>query len=363
MIKCEIDFNLKNASIYMDDCFLETKSFEDLSFKKETSIDFKNCNDLYLINKISIYLKLKYNAKDVDTIFIIDNKDIYDLLKPNGMLINKLSKSAKKSITNNELKLILGSTLFEINSMKNVDLILQEVKNMKGDDDMINNKINNNFNTEKKDSAFDVDSDFSFDLDSTIDEFNIDDDINLDNNIDLLSLDLINNDENLNLDKIAPDYSTNIYESNEDVPHEKSYIEENDIKYEKEIKDNFNLEKKYSLDNDIKNSQNNNLKDTPIQNIKFKKQDDLKDELLKEFKNMEKYIDEQIAFLEKQSNELEDENSKLKFNINDLNIDEETLINNFNKIMEIRLRLKVIKKSCKIYNNMKSQLIDELSKF
>lgn len=382
MIKCDIDFNLKNASIYIDDCFLETKSFSDLSFKKETNIDFKNCNDLYLLNKVSIYLKLKYNAKEVDTLFIINSKYMYELLKPDGTLIQKLTKSKKKSISNNELKLILGATLFELNTIKNVDLILKE-ENDKGDDEMFNNNINEDFNLEDNDSKFnldnnsefDLDGDFDFDLDSTINE------LDFNKNIDLspLTLNINDNDIKLNddLNQKNVENSVEIFDFENNSSQDINSIQDNNITYIEENNtttieendittienNNVNLQEETILDENTGVSSTNNSANNININIKTATQEDLKNELLKEFKNMEKYIDEQISFLEKQSKELENENSKLKLNINDLNIDEEIIIESFNKSMEIRLRLKVIKKSCKIYNNIKSQLITELTKF
>lgn len=385
MIKCNIDFNIKSASIFIEDNFIETKSFDDLSYKKETSKDFKICNDLYLINKISIYLKVNYNAKEVDTLFIIDNKDVYKLLKPDNILIKKLTKSMKKDISNNELKLILGSTLFEMNSIKNIDLVLCESDNMKGDENMFNNIndiTNNNFNLKSKDSTFNLDDDFDFDLDSPLEptkssseidfsndfEFDLGDDISIlpfspsDSNTSILPSkeDDSNKNDADNLDLIIDENENETIEdeNNELIDEENSrysFVEEDstlndDSSSIKELTSN-NAEEDLS-----KNDESSGIKIT-------NRNDDLKIELLEEFKNLENYINEQIDSLEEQSKKLEDENSKLKLNFNDLNIDEETIIKNFNKSMEIRLRLKVIKKSCKIYNNIKTQLEDELSKF
>ena len=378
MIKCSIDFNLKNASIFIDDCFIETKSFNDLNFKKETSTEFKICNDLYLINKISIYLKLKYNAKEKDTLFIIDNDDIYKLLKPDNVLIKKLTKSMKKNILNNELKLILGSTLFEMNSIQNVDLILQETKNMKGDDSMLNNTSVNDFNL-KEEVEFDLDEDFDFDLDAPIEpakkdttesSFSEDFSFDLDDDISLSPFNLTNNNSSeLNsLDTYEVDSESIIdnktYLNNEVIIEDnvEEKLKDEEVNIEEELKDEeINSISEESLNNNLEESVTKN--DEVSVNENTKKQDALRVELLKEFENMERYLDEQIDSLQKQSKNLEDENSKLKLNFNDLNIDEEIIIANFNKSMEIRLRLKVIKKSCKIYNNIKTQLEDELSKF
>lgn len=380
MIKCNIDFNLKSASIFIDDNFIETKSFNDLSFKKETSVEFKNCNDLYLINKISIYLKIKYNAKEIDTLFIINNENIYNLLKPNNILIKKLTKSMKRDITNNELKLILGSTLFEMNSIKNIDLILREKENVKGDESMFDNDVlKNNFNLKSKKTEFNLDGDFdfNFDLETPIesiknnDAVDLDGDFNfdLDDEISIPSFDsnsdnIIDEINTLDLNEVK---SEKIVEGELNQKEDNRYnsIQEDSIKNNKHDLKEANEDNDFTSENptvnDLKRDSAKNKKDS--KDKKAKKHDDLKTELLKEFEKMENYIDEQIISLEKQSKNLEDENSKLKLNLNDLNIDEEIIIENFNKSMEIRLRLKVIKKSCKIYNNIKTQLKDELSKF
>ena len=394
MIKCSIDFNLKNASIFIDNRFIETKSFNDITFRKETNIEFKICNDLHLINKISIYLKLNYNAKETDTLFIIDNKDIYNLLKPNDILIKKLTKSMKKSLSNNELKLILGSTLFEMSSIQNVDLVLQEKKNMEGDGSMFNNTLSSNFNLEKKESEFDLDGDFDFDLDAPIEpvknnnesDFSDDFDFDLDDDISLLPFNSTNDDNNVNEINNESSFDNKPNLNNKDNIEDEVIVEDNKDNIEDEVivednKDNIEDETKHEKYNFISEESiledksvleeplNDNSEKCLAKNDKGsnaenpKKHDDLKAELLKEFENMEKYIDEQIDSLEKQSKNLENESSKLKLNFSDLNVDEETIIANFNKSMEIRLRLKVIKKSCKIYNNIKIQLKDELSKF
>lgn len=419
MIRCNIDFNLKEASIYKNEAYIETKSFANLNYKKETSDDIACCNKLSLINKLSIYLKIEHGAKEVDTLFIISDESIYKLLKPNDMLIKKLTKSMKREIKNNELKLILGSTLFEMNSIKNVDLHLCQNNNtLKGDGSMFSSNFSeiskNTFNLKKKKTSFGLDGDFDFDFDDSPEsnkemelpeDFGIEskdgfkfepedssnfrpkDNLNfeLDNSFefeseDELSLESLNDtiyNENISnsredglLDNFEDDFSFNKDENTiSDINEEKLIHAKDDFYDNLNINNEENLED-ITLDNSIINieeeidkSENQNINTNIFNNKNIDVNDDLKISLLKEFENMEKYIDEQINSLEEQAKELESKNLNLKLNFNDLSIDENLIIENFNKSMEIRLRLKVIKKSCKIYSNIKAQLKNEISTF
>ena len=101
----------------------------------------------------------------------------------------------------------------------------------------------------------------------------------------------------------------------------------------------------------------------PLNTLSANKVDNnLEIQLTKELETMNKYITEQLESLNRQYKELE-ESANLTINLSNLDMDDEDLIEQFNKGMEIRLRLKVIKKSSKIYSNLKEQLQGELSKF
>ena len=515
MILCNIDSSLKKINIFKNDELVEAKSFDEIQFKEEADLDAKTYNCLKLLSKASLYLKLNHNAKNEDCLIMIDNEDLYKLLKPNDVIINKLSKSMKKNIKNNELKFLLGSTLSELQSVQNVDIQLNTKDIMKGDDTMLKNtsitgsglslknfkpiKLNLDSNEEISDNVteslesvnplqdnINMESSFSFEIDEnknglfnldndTINEpklnnslsfntdiedsingmfstntntelnfdnnsiFNIDEEINLNNNLDnYSSTNLYENEESnsngaINFDnnlELNNDLSSTIDMSN-DLSFDMSYIDiENDLSINmkeesidesaemnanlemdtnddlsSDLDNELNLDSILSLNDDKDENENlNNIvehievptlnleeeeiifeekateeidenlieettsemftkEENKISSTTTEKATSFENQLAKELSNMEAYIDEQLNSLNEEYKKLEEENLNLAINLNDLNIDEDVIIESFNKSMEVRLRLKVIKKSCKIYTNLKKQLQNDLSKF
>ena len=470
MIICNIDSEKKEISIFKDNYLAETKCFDELDYKKESNEDIKICNILKLINKSSIYLKTAYNSKEEDTKFVIDNKKLYDLLKPNNILINKLSNSMKKNIKNNELKILLGSVLFELHNIKNIDIELYIDDDTKGDDDiMFGNtsitgngmslknfkpmKINtnesfnlnkdsddnysfdtnsgnqreslnleDNFSLDINDDDFTSGDNFSFDfneekpntglgneslnIDDALkeDEFNLASNDNLNNysrldsksndEFNLGSNDL-NNEFNLNSESLDSNFSlsslgggkskvikknsstvisnsiedslNNIYTMTEDSLNKKDNetLEIDSLNINNDLKEEIEVEEKTELNVISNNDDKLVTAEKNISTLSFdeeKTNNDLETQLTKELSNMEKYIGEQLESLNSQYEKLKN-NSDLSIDLGDLEISDEELIEKFNKGMEMRLRLKVIKKSCKIYTNLKDQLQGDLSKF
>lgn len=387
MIKCYIYSNLKKIDIYINEELKDVMSFEDLRFKKESTSEDKAINVLKMMNKLSVLIKLKYEAKETDTTIVLDNDYIYKLLKPNDSLIAKLTKSMKKNIKNNELKLLLGSTLYEMSTIQNIQIEINNKNYTEEEDNMLKNKNksidtleeNNlsslDFNSNKEsDFLFDLEDDFSFDLNEedsdTKDE-------------ESFSFDL--NEEN-NEASIEEDFSTNLNDDNEEEYSDFSIdlSEDEDIEKKDDTSSNLNIENEDDtiIDSNFINLEQNDNLDIKIENKNITEEDenttkesednsmnlvknknsDLKSQLVEEFAYIEKYIDEKINNLNKISEELKNEYESKNINIGDLSIDEEVIVENFKKCMEIRLRLKVIKNSCRIYTNMKKQLADDLSK-
>lgn len=495
MIICNINSDKKEVSIFKDNYLVEIKCFEELDYKKETNDDIKICNILKLVNKASIYIKTKHNAKEEDTKIVIDSKQVYNLLKPNDVLINKLSNAMKKSIKNNELKILLGSVLFEIHNIKNVEVELYIENDLEGDDNMMFGNSNitgsgmslKNFKPMKLNSSESMDldnkeNDFSFDsnddyqkesltledtflFDSKEDELSFDyekeedlsieypddlkmqynEDLNADYNLDEYSLkedstinenyslvEDINTNEDIDnslnlettdfnnafsLDTLGIGKSSKVIkkDSSETLSNmanqkeesimsdgsainmiedafnlkQENYMDELQKEYEinsKKMKDLNTLNEYELINNDVVEEvvettivENNNViednnlieevtyeKNEPVQPLNIlntnKIDSNLETQLTKELENMERYISEQLESLNRQHKELE-ESSNLIINLSNLDMDDEDLVEQFNKGMEIRLRLKVIKKSCKIYANLKEQLQGDLSKF
>ena len=477
MIICNIDSEKKEISIFKDNYLAESKCFDELDYKKESNEDIKICNILKLMNKSSIYLKAVYNSKEEDTKFVIDNKKLYDLLKPNNTLINKLSNSMKKNIKNNELKILLGSVLFELHNIKNIDIELYVDDDAKGDDDIMfgntsitgngmslknfkpmkintnenfdlnkenNNeyslgasndnqreslKLEDNFSLDINDDDFGSSNDFTFDLNegslnlnnheeklnednqslsldvediSKKDEFNLNSEFNLESKLD-------DNEFNLESNKLSDEFNLNSEDksfdnnfslsnliggkskvikknpstvtsnpmenllNNEPIISDEPIIAEDSLsKYDNKALETTTLNEDYKLEEveikeNVMTNDNNKLATTEknISTLSFdeeKTNNDLETQLTKELSNMEKYIGEQLESLNSQYKKIEN-NSDLSIDLSNLDISDEELIEKFNKAMEMRLRLKVIKKSCKIYTNLKNQLQGDLSKF
>lgn len=384
MLKCYIYSDLKKSDIYIDGELKETMKYEDLNFKKELTSEDKTINILKMMNKLSVYIKLKYNAKEKDTIIILDDDYIYKLVKPHNSLIAKLTKSMKKNIKNNELKLLLGSTLYEMTTIQNIQIEINNKKYTEEEDNMFNNKNistleDNNLNSlnvsskKESDFSFDLEDDFSFDLnDNDIKEeddfFSIDlndndikeedDDFSMDLNED----DIKGEDDNFSIDlndnkhiELKEDTLSDLNTENKDDIMEKTNFtnpeQNNDL--DRTTEEKINAKEEQNILKESEDNQMNSVKN---------KNSDLKAQLLEEFSYIEKYIDEKIDNLNKISEELKNEYESKNINIGDLSIDEEVIVENFKKCMEIRLRLKVIKNSCRIYTNMKKQLADDLSK-
>ena len=254
MIICNINSDKKEVSIFKDNYLVEIKCFDELDYKKETNEEIQICNILKLINKASIYIKTKHNAKEEDTKIVIDSKQVYNLLKPNNILINKLSNTMKKSIKNNELKILLGSVLFEIHNIKNVEVELYIESDLEGDDSMMFGNSNitgsgmslKNFKPMKLNSnennidLSNNESDFSFDSsnDYQKESLTLEDTFSFDSKEDELSFDY-ENEEGLSME--YPDDLKMEY--NEDLNVD------NSLSFEDDSLNNYNLDE-YSLKED-----------------------------------------------------------------------------------------------------------------
>lgn len=489
MLTCNIFTKEKAISIFIDGNLIEEKTFSDIEYKDTENKDDAVLNCLKIIYKASLYIKFNYQAKEVDTELIIDDPLAYTLLKPNGEIIRKLSKATKKSISNNELKLLLGSILFEISSLKNIDIKLHKEYNTKGDSDIMNNNFkfnkkqentfssfssnfSDNFKESLKNNKGESDFDFDFDYeedkkskninnssDLELDSFNrlssmrqkyinshsdndeqhsivatkeennntlenlsayepankleLDDSVSLSNSedndffIDETTFANENHDDTLIDENVSPSINNidkNIYQNNDtnaNITNNEDFSDNNkdndlfesntssnedvDIVLENEMPStspNHDL----SIESEVTPLVNADLPPTKDElpsekhapkkedgdtvshitdniNLSNEVEDNIKTKLSKEFNYMESYIDKQIESLKNEIKKLESENLNIALNFNDLNIDESEIINSFKKSMELRLRLKVIKKSCTIYENIKIQLKKELSDF
>lgn len=362
MIKCDICSKSKKVNIYVNEVFKEEMNFENINFKKESCSEDIAYNLLKLIGRLSIDIKLKYNAKEEDTILIIDDIYSYNLLKPNGIIINKLTKSMKKNIKNNELKLLLGSTLYEISSIQNIQIELKNEKNIGEEDNMFdNNKI------EEKDFNIDIDMDdeysFSFEDDEDLSSedtelsINLNGDLNYSKeNLKISSFDIDNEDEF----EIVLDEDEEI--TNEEIVSEKITTEGDavDIDVQEELDSNTDI----ILDETSNSDLDDKIKivdETKSMESTTKVDVNKNVETSDEFEYLENYLNERIDVLNKELESMEKEYESLNVDVKNLSISEEVLIENFKKSMEMRLTLKVVQKSLTIYNNLKTQLQKDLS--
>lgn len=439
MIKCIIDNSDKTATIYINDGLEDVLSLEESLFIKEENEESVAYNILKIISKLSVHLKLNYNAKSEKTLLCIDDEYTYSLLKPNGEIISKMTKAMKKKISDNELKLLLGSTLYELSMMENCDIELtgndsknndKEVdvmdKNMDNnesfvfeDDSEDNNGLsftninkNENYsfkNLSKKDSVsieseydsdspeytFEDDEEYTFEDDSEY-TFENDDDYTADENINLYSsnddngevniygfvnedVDMYNsNDEDINIygtsDEYLENYSfdnkeedsfysldddVNVYKSTEGIEDESSGCEKDDvinINYSNEVESSYSTNYVEDIASKLVDNKSNG---DELSSISMSISVDSVEE---EFKFLFDYISKKIDSIQEELNNIENSYNPANLNIQDLSISEEELMENFKKSMEIRLRLKVIKKSFTIYNNLKEQLDKEINK-
>lgn len=157
-IKCYVSKNNKNAIVKIG-----TKSFEvDLKNVKEIPVSCELdefSNYLLKINRMLIDLKLNNeDIKNSEITIVTDNESFVKFMKPEGILLQKTSKSLKKSIDNVEFKRTLGITLYELSTFENIDLIFEEFLQKEGYN-MSNN--NNDFNYTEDDTNFDLNMDIS----------------------------------------------------------------------------------------------------------------------------------------------------------------------------------------------------------
>ena len=158
-IRCYVSNKIKKATVKIG-----IKSFEvDLTNAKEipVSCEFDEfSNYLLKINRMLIDLKLNNeDIKNSDITIIVDNENFVKFMKPEGKLLEKTSKSLKKSIDNVEFKRTLGITLYELSTFEKIDLVFKDF--LIEEDYNMNNNGSNDFKYTEEDTNFDLNMDIS----------------------------------------------------------------------------------------------------------------------------------------------------------------------------------------------------------
>ena len=158
-IQCYVSNKIKKATVKIG-----AKSFEvDLTNAKEIPVlcefdEFSN----YLLKINRMLTDLKLNNEDIknsDITIVVDNENFVKFMKPEGILLEKTSKSLKKSIDNIEFKRTLGIALYELSTFKKIDLVFKDF--LLEEDYNMNNNSNNDFKYTEEDTNFDLNMDIS----------------------------------------------------------------------------------------------------------------------------------------------------------------------------------------------------------
>lgn len=357
MIICKINFAKKEAIITSNN---EDKllNFNNINYVSELNNDDKLINNLKLIKRLSIDLKTEYSAKNIDTAIIIDDLDLYNLICPNGTLIDKLTKTDKKTILNNNIKLNLGCAITELNSIKNLQILLKgeedkmftnkdnyqigsALHSLKPQENKLETSILKNSNANKNIYNSNITNEPNDDFEISFDDEN---DYN-EKEIHNVRTELSNTNENLNTSstnhKEDDDFEI---EFNEDIVENKDILDINDTIKENEDTDNFEI--------DFDNEEDNNNVNTKKENdFSVELNSDTKEDINSNITNNNNALESENFEIELDSStEFTSSNLEIIYN-NENNLD--LLENDTNKSdNNMNLSLDIINdKSTPIYNN------------
>lgn len=272
-VQCFINKNEAKASLIVEDCTVSmdlegTKLIPEITeFDEYANIIAKSTKLLSLLRtKIP-----KYAYEDITIMF--PNENLVKLLKPEGILVQRLSKSMKKSISHVDFKRNIGNFFTEIEKFKSIDIQYYVAS--------ISNTPKEIFNENHDLESFNLNepNDENFSLDINNDEFNVDinskfneDNLNFDIDIDCdLSKDLNMGDLNLDINEnssLEPDNFIN-EESIKAISHKEISIDNNNQskfinslnEYDEEIVEDIDSEKSF------RNNDNDYLKQNASLNI------------------------------------------------------------------------------------------------
>lgn len=203
----------KNIECFIPKCnnLIQIKSNNeifDIDLKNIKHIEEKDkydimTNYLFKINKALNELKnSNENINNSNVLITIECEELFNIIKPNDLIISKPSNSFKKSVSNTDFKRTLGITLYEFSTFETIDLLLRKELLTERNDNMINNHNDDiNFNLDDDNTNFDLDMDISSFSDminvSNKDEMSYEDDLfkDFDLNTDDLFKDTVNNDD------------------------------------------------------------------------------------------------------------------------------------------------------------------------
>lgn len=270
-IKCYIseDSNIAKIKAGTENFDINLK----IKYVEESSKFYILTNYLLKIKKTLSELNSKFDFdENSEIIIVVDNEDILKVIKPDGKIPLKPSKSLKKSIDDIDFKRTLGILLFDFSTFKNIDLVLESsLKNKREVDNMNNNYKNKkddfNLNIDDKNDNFDLDMDISLFSDiivSETDSLNYEDELfkNFDFNADSLFKDTTENNNFIFSDEDTNN-SSNI--ASDDIIVEKSNTVKKETEANNELDFNISLDSEDNLDTkNFEKSTNNSFLDSNI---------------------------------------------------------------------------------------------------